>query len=123
VRLRNKIEKASAAKQRKQRRLAKKNPEWRSRLKKDPGIPNLYPFKEKLLQEIAERKREKEEEKVRLRDEARAQRTSDAVGNVESDDDMEGDVLLDDDGNSIDDEMHVSLRATQPRHLDFKLIY
>ncbi|KAI9829721.1 MAG: hypothetical protein M1826_005464 [Phylliscum demangeonii] len=64
VRLRHKIEKASAAKQRKQRKLAKTNPQWRSRLKKDPGIPNLFPYKEKILQEIEEKKRLKEEEQA-----------------------------------------------------------
>ncbi|PHH77346.1 hypothetical protein CDD82_3550 [Ophiocordyceps australis] len=37
-RLRHKIEKKAAAKQRKQRKLAKNNPEWRSRMKKDPGV-------------------------------------------------------------------------------------
>ncbi|KAG7292402.1 hypothetical protein NEMBOFW57_002437 [Staphylotrichum longicolle] len=29
------------------RKLAKKNPQWTSKLKKDPGIPNLFPYKEK----------------------------------------------------------------------------
>ncbi|KAI5287905.1 hypothetical protein KEM54_005633 [Ascosphaera aggregata] len=86
TRLRAKIEKAGAAKQRKERKLAKKvgetqywtlivvNPEWRSRIKKDPGIPNSFPFKDKILAEIEERKRLQEEEKIRLRDEARQAR-------------------------------------------------
>ncbi|KAL9600118.1 MAG: hypothetical protein Q9219_003374 [cf. Caloplaca sp. 3 TL-2023] len=68
VRLRHKIEKASAAKQRKQRKLGKKNPEWRTRLKKDPGIPNLFPYKDKILHEIEEKKRSKEEESLRRRE-------------------------------------------------------
>ncbi|KAI4277140.1 MAG: hypothetical protein LQ337_002013 [Flavoplaca oasis] len=72
VRLRHKIEKASAAKQRKSRKLAKKNPEWRSRLKKDPGIPNLFPYKDKILQQIEEKKRLKEEEALRRRAEVKA---------------------------------------------------
>ncbi|KAI4238700.1 MAG: hypothetical protein LQ349_000917 [Xanthoria aureola] len=84
VRLRHKIEKASAAKQRKTRKLAKKNPEWRSRLKKDPGIPNLFPYKDKILQQIEEKKRLKEEEALRRRAEAKSTRapsadTNDAV--------------------------------------------
>ena len=62
VRLRNKIEKASSAKQRKARKEAKKNPQWKSRLKKDPGIPNLFPYKAKVLAEIEEGRRKKEEE-------------------------------------------------------------
>ncbi|KAL8781903.1 MAG: hypothetical protein Q9203_000516 [Teloschistes exilis] len=68
VRLRHKIEKASAAKQRKQRKLAKKNPEWRSRLKKDPGIPNLFPYKDRILHQIEEKKRLKEEEVLKRRE-------------------------------------------------------
>ncbi|KAL9069489.1 MAG: hypothetical protein Q9161_005540 [Pseudevernia consocians] len=71
VRLRHKIEKASAAKTRKQRKLAKHNPEWRSRLKKDPGIPNLFPYKDRILHEIEEKKRLKEEEFQRKRAEAK----------------------------------------------------
>ncbi|CAF9909813.1 hypothetical protein IMSHALPRED_008476 [Imshaugia aleurites] len=71
VRLRHKIEKASAAKQRKQRKLAKNNPEWRSRLKKDPGIPNLFPYKDRILHEIEEKKRLREEDFQRKREEAR----------------------------------------------------
>ncbi|KAF2761562.1 hypothetical protein EJ05DRAFT_472542 [Pseudovirgaria hyperparasitica] len=71
VRLRHKIEKASAAKQRKQKKEAKQNPEWRSKLKKDPGIPNLFPYKDKILQEIEEKKRLKEEENEKIRAEAK----------------------------------------------------
>ncbi|KAL8859418.1 MAG: hypothetical protein Q9178_004096 [Gyalolechia marmorata] len=97
VRLRHKIEKASAAKQRKTRKLAKKNPEWRSRLKKDPGIPNLFPYKDKILQQIEEKKRLKEEEALKRRDEAKTTRavsagTNDAPVAVDGED---GDHLLD----------------------------
>ncbi|KAH7270291.1 P-loop containing nucleoside triphosphate hydrolase protein [Fusarium redolens] len=75
VRLRHKIEKASAAKQKKERKLAKKNPEWRSKLKKDPGIPNLFPYKEKLLQEIEENRLKKAEEAQRRKEMAKAAKT------------------------------------------------
>ncbi|KAF4991170.1 hypothetical protein FDECE_14128 [Fusarium decemcellulare] len=75
VRLRHKIEKASAAKQRKQRKLAKKNPEWRSKLKKDPGIPNLFPYKEKLLEEIEEKRLKKAEEAQKRKEMAKAAKT------------------------------------------------
>ena len=74
VRLRHKIQKASAAKQRKQRKYAKNNPQWRSRLKKDPGIPNLFPFKAQVLAEIEENKRKKAEEAQKRREVAKAQR-------------------------------------------------
>ncbi|CAM1507159.1 Fc.00g068000.m01.CDS01 [Cosmosporella sp. VM-42] len=75
VRLRHKIQKASAAKQKKERKLAKKNPEWRTKLKKDPGIPNLFPYKEKLLQEIEEKRLKKVEETQKRRELARAAKT------------------------------------------------
>ena len=79
VRLRQKIQKASAAKQRKQRKEAKKNPQWRSRLKKDPGIPNLFPYKNQILSEIEEGRRLKEEDALRKREIAKAQRQGSAV--------------------------------------------
>lgn len=83
VRLRHKIEKASSAKQKKQRKDAKKNPQWRSRLKKDPGIPNLFPFKAQVLAEIEVNKRKKEEEQQRRREVARAQREGRSVTEVQ----------------------------------------
>ncbi|KAH8884569.1 hypothetical protein GQ53DRAFT_752204 [Thozetella sp. PMI_491] len=86
VRLRHKIEKASAAKQRKERKLARKNPEWRSKLKKDPGIPNLFPYKEKLLHQIEENKIRKKAEEQRRREAAKA-----ASNPVPEDGDMEED--------------------------------
>jgi nuclear GTP-binding protein len=95
VRLRHKIEKASAAKQKKGRKLAKKNPEWRSRLKKDPGIPNLFPYKDKILAEIEEGRRRKAEEALRRREEAKATRT----GEVEEEKEVGMDVG--DDGEEV----------------------
>lgn len=79
VRLRHKIEKASASKQRKQRKEAKKNPQWTSRLKKDPGIPNLFPYKAKLLAEIEDGKRRKAEEQMQKRELAKARRQGTAT--------------------------------------------
>lgn len=72
VRLRNKIEKASSAKQKKARKQGKKNPEWRSKLKKDPGIPNLFPYKDRILAEIEETRRKKAEELAQRRADSKA---------------------------------------------------
>lgn len=36
-----------------------------SALKKDPGIPNLYPFKEHLMRQLEERKQRAEDDKAR----------------------------------------------------------
>lgn len=77
------------------------NPEWRSRLKKDPGIPNLFPYKDKILHEIEEKKRLKEEAIIRKRDEAKAARGASAAASTsnevpgEEKSDM-GDELIDD---------------------------
>ena len=71
--MRHNIEKAAASKKRKDRKLAKKDPTWRTKLKKDPGIPNLFPYKERILQEIEEKRRLKEEEIARKKAEAKAE--------------------------------------------------
>lgn len=106
TRLRHKIEKKSAAKQRKERKNAKKNPEWRSKLKKDPGIPNLFPYKERLLQEIEEKRARKEEEARKRKEAAKAARTGqvdqandaeDVMGDIEGDDVEVDDDMMDDD--------------------------
>ncbi|KAH7197599.1 P-loop containing nucleoside triphosphate hydrolase protein [Fusarium flagelliforme] len=103
VRLRHKIQKASVAKQKKERKLAKKNPEWRTKLKKDPGIPNLFPYKEKLLQEIEENRIKKAELAQKRKELAKAAKTGtkdeNAMADVEvdsademDDDDMDEDI-------------------------------
>lgn len=111
VRLRHKIEKASANKQRKERKQAKKNPEWRSKVKKDPGIPNLFPFKDKILAEIEEKKRMKQEEQARLRDEARERKAekkkpgaADGAEEMEEDDDEDEMFDLEEDDDDAMDE-------------------
>jgi nuclear GTP-binding protein len=80
VRLRHSIQKASAAKQKKERKLGKKNPEWRSKLKKDPGIPNLYPYKDKILAEIEEGRRRKAEEAEKRRADAKRRKLEKRLG-------------------------------------------
>ncbi|CAK7203803.1 nuclear GTP-binding protein nug1 [Sporothrix eucalyptigena] len=111
VRLRHKIEKAAAAKQKKDRKLAKKNPEWRSKLKKDPGIPNLFPYKEKLLQQIEETRIRKQEEQKRRRELAKAARTG--ATDDDNADAMDGDDL-DDDEVDEDGEMDLEDGDDEP---------
>ncbi|KAI0427732.1 P-loop containing nucleoside triphosphate hydrolase protein [Xylaria sp. FL1042] len=93
VRLRHKIQKASAAKQRKARKEAKKNPQWKSKLKKDPGIPNLFPYKEKILHEIEEARRRKQEEQQRRREMAKAAKTGATAGDDEGAEDEDEDAM------------------------------
>ncbi|KAJ1815208.1 nuclear GTP-binding protein nug1 [Coemansia sp. RSA 2599] len=66
-----KIHTRAKEKHRKDRREAKKNPQHK-KLKKDPGIPNLLPFKDKVLKEIENHREAVKEEKQRQRD-ARSQ--------------------------------------------------
>ncbi|KAG9232906.1 P-loop containing nucleoside triphosphate hydrolase protein [Amylocarpus encephaloides] len=83
VRLRHKIQKASSAKQKKARKVAKSNPEWRSKMKKDPGIPNLFPYKDKILAEIEEGRRRKLEDAAKRRADAKDAKATKTGGQVE----------------------------------------
>ncbi|KAJ1942602.1 nuclear GTP-binding protein nug1, partial [Linderina pennispora] len=62
-----KIRRKASEKRRKDRREAKRNPQ-RKKLKKDPGIPNLFPMKDKVLNQIEEHRAQLKEEKERQRD-------------------------------------------------------
>jgi nuclear GTP-binding protein len=68
----------------KQKKEAKKNPLYRSKLKKDPGVPNLYPFRDKLLAMVKEEHEKEQAGKVRMRKEAQtlAQLASNAGGSL-----------------------------------------
>lgn len=112
MRLRHKIEKASAAKQRKQRKLSKKNPEWRSKLKKDPGIPNLFPYKAKLLEEIEQQRMRKAEEIQKRREMAKAAKTGTQGG--DSGDEKDEDIMDDVDGEESDDFMDEDVDESNP---------
>ncbi|KAI0478239.1 P-loop containing nucleoside triphosphate hydrolase protein [Xylaria cf. heliscus] len=118
VRLRHKIEKASASKQRKAKKEAKKNPQWKSKLKKDPGIPNLFPYKEKILHEIEEARRRKQEEQQRRREMANAAKTGTAAGDDEDVDgeevDEEGMDSAFDDSDMMDEDGDDDADASNP---------
>ncbi|KAK4988986.1 nuclear GTP-binding protein nug1 [Elasticomyces elasticus] len=131
VRLRHKIEKASASKQRKQRKLAKNNPEWRSRLRKDPGIPNLFPYKAQILSEIEETRRRKQEDATRRKELAKAQREGKDVVEVDAAkthaEEEEDDALLDleEDGDedmedNSSDPMAALLASAKARAAEFE---
>lgn len=80
TRLQKGIEKKISAHNRKQRKLAKKDPTWKSRHPKDTGIPNSFPYKAELLEEIEERKQaelaQREARREQLRQEAIARGAS-----------------------------------------------
>jgi nuclear GTP-binding protein len=62
-RQRNRIQKKISDHHRKARKLAKKNPQWKSKKPKDLGVPNDFPFKEQVLAEREEARRKREEER------------------------------------------------------------
>ncbi|CAN6620058.1 nuclear GTP-binding protein Nug1p [Trichomonascus vanleenenianus] len=72
TRLQKGIQKKIAAHQRKERKKAKKDVTWKSRVPKDPGIPNSFPYKGKILAEMEEHRKAELEERERLREEKRA---------------------------------------------------
>ncbi|KIO30960.1 hypothetical protein M407DRAFT_20083, partial [Tulasnella calospora MUT 4182] len=54
--------------QRKARRDAKRNPQWKSRVKKDPGVPNSFPFKDLILAEAEQARALELEEKKKVKE-------------------------------------------------------
>ncbi|KAJ1937388.1 nuclear GTP-binding protein nug1, partial [Kickxella alabastrina] len=70
IKQQKKIHTRSKEKHRKDKRDAKRNPH--KRVNKDPGIPNLLPFKDKVLKEIEGHREAVKEEKLRQKD-ARSQ--------------------------------------------------
>ncbi|CAO1638759.1 unnamed protein product [Sympodiomycopsis kandeliae] len=92
---------------RKARRDAKKNPQWKSKKKADPGIPNSFPFKEQLLDEIQMKRDREEQRKLEERERKIAERKNkktlagdDQQDEEEDDDDEEGDEEMSDDAES-----------------------
>ncbi|KAJ7067927.1 hypothetical protein C8F01DRAFT_581849 [Mycena amicta] len=53
----------------KKTKAAKNSTQWKSKQKKDPGIPSTFPYKEQILAEIADQRREAADEKQRRREE------------------------------------------------------
>lgn len=71
-------------------------------MKKDPGIPNLFPYKDRILHEIEEKKRLKEEEFQRKREEAKVTKAAASVDkNITEVEELEGSDALSD---LLDDE-------------------
>lgn len=69
-------------------KAAKKNPQWKSKHKKDPGIPNDFPYKDQILAEVAEQRRVAAEEKQKRKEEKRllTARAKAGLSNEEGDD-------------------------------------
>lgn len=59
---------------RKAKKAAKKDVTWKSKKVKDPGIPNNFPYKDQILAEIAEERRQAAEAKERRKEEKKVLR-------------------------------------------------
>lgn len=81
-------------------------------MKKDPGIPNLFPFKEKLLEEAEEKKRRKVEETQRLRDVARTNKKTASLV-VEDQVDVDDGDLMDEDDVSVESEEDLEMQENR----------
>lgn len=66
--MREGIKKKAAAHRKKENKLAKKDVTWKSRQKKDPGIPSSFPYKDRIVNEIEEAKRANAEHKLRQKE-------------------------------------------------------
>jgi len=70
-----KVQKKVADHHRKIRKEARKNPQFRKHLKKDPGVPNLWPMKQDLLKHLQQEKRETFENGKKQQEEKKRKRT------------------------------------------------
>lgn len=99
--MREGIKKKAAAQHRKERKHAKKDITWKSNKTKDPGILANFPYKNKILEELEEKRRRDLEEKQRKRQERlEAKRRAKELGEeyMGDEDSMDEDDL--DDGNN-----------------------
>ncbi|KAJ7283380.1 hypothetical protein C8J57DRAFT_1709798 [Mycena rebaudengoi] len=71
-------------------KAAKKNPQWKSKVKKDPGIPNNFPYKDEILAEIADQRRVAAEEKQRKKDQKKKKPVEDVEDVEDTDADEAG---------------------------------
>ncbi|KAI3480119.1 hypothetical protein L1887_57718 [Cichorium endivia] len=73
---REKIKKKVKEHRRKTNRDERRSTQWKSKARKDPGIPNSFPYKEQLLNEIETKRRLQEEEKLARKAEKLAERNN-----------------------------------------------
>lgn len=89
TRLREGIKKKAAAQHRKDRKLAKKDVTWRSKHKKDPGIPSSFPYKEEIINELEQQRAEEKQRKEELRLKKQQEREAAAAAGQDVDAEME----------------------------------
>ena len=103
TRMREGIKKKAAAKRRKDKKLSKKDITWKSKHRKDPGIPASFPYKDQIITELEENRRaekeKREELKLKRQMEKEAGLTSAELGDEEMD--VESDTESDDGANGL----------------------
>lgn len=77
-------------------------------MKKDPGIPNLFPYKEKMLQEVEEKRLKKAEENQRRREMAKAAKTGAQDAEAMEDAGVTGEDAMEEDDDYMDDDVDES---------------
>lgn len=116
TRLREGIKKKAAAQRRKEKKIAKKDPTWKSRHKKDPGIPSSFPYKDKLIEEIEQRKKEREEQKLLMKQQRKAAQINNGKDN---DEDLMVDDNEDNEGVNSGNDMAALLESAEQAARDY----
>lgn len=98
TRMKEGIKKKALAQNRKNRKAAKKDVTWRSRNKKDPGIPSSFPYKEQIISELEEGRRIDKEKKEAAKLKKQQERAEALARGEHLDDDMEDDEDEEDEG-------------------------
>ncbi|MCO5589676.1 hypothetical protein L7F22_043644 [Adiantum nelumboides] len=83
---REKVKRKVREHHRKTRKEAKNDVTWRSKKKQDPGIPNSFPYKEQLLNEIEQRRSQVEQEKLAAKEAKKNGNAATATSEEEVDD-------------------------------------
>lgn len=91
TRLREGIKKKAAAQHRKDRKQAKKDVTWRTKHKRDPGIPNSFPYKEEIINELEKQREEERQRKEEFRLKKQQEREAAAAKGEDVEDMMEED--------------------------------
>ncbi|KAG7661922.1 NUG1 [[Candida] subhashii] len=91
TRMREGLKKKASAKRRKDRKFAKKDITWKSRNKKDPGIPASFPYKDRIISELEESRRLEKEKKEELRLQRQQEKEAALARGEIIDDDIEED--------------------------------
>lgn len=107
TRMREGIKRKAAAHRRKERKLAKKDVTWRSKHRKDPGIPANYPYKEQILEEIEEGRRQEQQRREEQRLKAKAEREA---RQIEGDEEMD---VEPEEGNGLEALMEAAQAAAR----------